>query len=352
MIGSLQKYGGNSARALGRAGFTVLAQSGIAGGVYGTDDELRAAGVHLVTAERVWAAPLVLRYKHTDAQELDRLHPGQGIGALFHAEGNPLLLRALISSGIRAYSYEFVHDGDTFPLASPGGEIAGVQAVLVGARALQHPAGRGVLIAAVTGATPAGVLIIGCGHVGAAAARTAAALGAQVTVLAHTTASADRYRTQTPEGVRVEINTPERLRTWLDRVDLVIGAILVSTHDTPPMITESDLGLMRPGAVIVDATCGYGAGYLPTAGPVQRIDDPPRVVRGILHVKVDTLPAATPLTTTQAYTTAIIPYLVRLANVVLRGAEDPVIASACIAADHHLVHPVCRQHAGVYGIPT
>lgn len=340
------------AQALYRSGFTLIAEANTGRGVYSSDVDLLAAGVRLAAANEVWAAPLVLRYKNPDPRELDRLRPGQGIGALFHAEGNPQLLRALMASGVRAYSYEFVHDSGLFPLAAPGGEIAGVQAVLAGTRALQRPEGRGVLIAAVANADPAGVLIIGSGHVGAAAARTAAALGAEVTVLAHTVASAARYRRQAPAGVRVEVNSPQRLRAWLPQADLVIGAILISTHDTPPMITEADLGLMRPGSVIVDATCGYGEGYLPTAGPVQGIDAPPRLVRGVLHVKVDTLPAATPVTTTQAYTATISAYLVRLANVVLRGADDPVIASACIASDHHLVHPVCRQHAGFYGIPA
>ncbi|MET7338291.1 hypothetical protein [Nonomuraea sp. NPDC005650] len=110
-----------------------------------------------------------------------------------------------------------------------------------------------------------------------------------------------------------------------------MGAVLVSTYDTSPMITEADLGLMRPGAVIVDATCGYGPGYLPTAGPVQRPGDEPRLVGGILHIKVDTWPALVPVTATAAYTSNAAPYLVRLARVVLLGEEDPVVQAAQIS---------------------
>jgi alanine dehydrogenase len=62
---------------------------------------------------------------------------------------------------------------------------------------------------------------------------------------------------------------------------------------------------MQTGAVIVDATCGYGEVYLPTAGPVQRPGDPPREVAGVLHVKLDALPALVPVTATEAYTAAI-----------------------------------------------
>ncbi len=104
--------------------------------------------------------------------------------------------------------------------------------------------------------------------------------------------------------------------------------------------------------MIVDVTCGYGEGYLPTAGLVQAPGDPPRVVGGVLHVKLDTLPALVPRTASQAYTANAAPYLVRLAQVVLRGVDDPVITSACIARDGALVHPVCQQHAAFLGVPA
>lgn len=335
------------------AGFDVVTEPGISAGVFGDDAELAALDVRFAEPDEVWAAPLVLRYKNTRAEDLTRLRPDQTIGALFHAEGDPRLLSALANSGARAYSYEFVTEDDRFPLAAPGGEIAGVQAVLRGAHALQTvPGGRGVLLGAVTGAAAPRVAVIGCGNVGSAAARTAAALGAEVTVLVRSDDSANRYRPTAPIGVRIAVNTPDVRRAVLAEADLVIGAILVSTFDTPPMITAADLCGMKTGAVIVDATCGYGQGYLPTAGPVQRPGDPPFVVAGVLHLKLDALPALVPVTTTEAYTVNAAPYLVRLAHVALRGASDPAVEAACIARDGDLVHPVCRQHAQFYGVPA
>ncbi|MGW5383973.1 NAD(P)-dependent oxidoreductase [Nocardia sp. NPDC003963] len=337
------------ASALTGAGFEVLAEPGIGTGVYLDDDILAAAGVRFTGSETVWSAPLVLRYKSPDPADVLRLRPGQSIAALFHAEGDPQLLAALISSGVTAYSYEFLREADGFPLAVAGGQIAGVQAVLHGALALQsHLGGRGVLVATVDGAEPARVVVIGSGNVGAAAARTAAALGARVTVLAHTEASAAAYRATAPAGVAVTVNTGEERKAVLADADLVIGALLVSTYDTPPMITTDDLAVMPPGAVIVDATCGYGPGYLPTAGPIQRPGAPPHITAGIGHLRLDALPSLVPVTTTAAYTGRIADYLVRLARVALHGDLDPVIDTARIAAEGKLVHPVCRQHAAFY----
>lgn len=341
------------ARVLAEAGFHVLAEPGIGAGVFCDDAELTAQGVKFAAPDQVWAAALVLRYKSGCPDELSRLRPGQSIGALFHAEGDPALLTALAASGGTAYSYEFLEEDGRFPMAAPGGEIAGIQSILYGAQALQTvQGGRGVLLAEVAGAVAPQVVVIGWGTVGAAAARTAAALGARVTVLARSENSAGRYLPDAPAGVRVAVNTPELRSRVLAEADLVVGAILISTFDTPPMITEADLRGMKDGAVIVDATCGYGDGYLPTAGPVQQPSDAPRVTQGVLHVKLDALPALVPVTTTAAYTANAAPYLVRLARVVLFGARDAAIETARIARDGRLVHPVCRQHAAFYGVPA
>ena len=340
------------ADSLREAGFGILAEPGIGAGVFCGDSSLTKHGVQFAEPARVWAAPLVLRYKSANPEDLRRLQPGQSIGALFHAEGDPALLSALADCGATVYSYEFVRECGRFPLAAPGGEIAGVQAILSGAQALQSlHGGRGILLARVTGGQQAQVVVIGCGNVGSAAARTAAALGADVTVLVHSKKSAGEYRKRAPNGVRVEINTLKTRRDLLARVDLVVGAILVSTFDTPPMITEADLCEMKTGAVIVDVTCGYGPGYLPTAGAVQQPGEAPRLRNNVLHVKLDILPSLVPVTATEAYASNAAPYLVRLARTALVGISDPAIESARIACKGQLVHPVCRRHATFYGIP-
>jgi alanine dehydrogenase len=338
------------ARALIAAGFGVIAEPGIGTGVFTSDEEYAAVGAGFADAGRVWSAPLVARYKSPDPDDLKRLSPGQHIAALFHAEGDVALLTALKASGATAWSYEFVTEGGRFPLGRPGGRIAGVQAVLAGAHALQSPHGRGILLGNIAGADPANVVVIGSGNVGASAAHTAAALGARVTVLTRCEQSNAGYLRTAPAGVRAVVNTRETLLESLRHADLVIGAILVSTHDTPPMITETDLGTMRCGAVIVDATCGYGPGYLPTAGPLQHPGGPWHVVTGIVHVKIDVLPALVPLTATAAYTANASPYLERLAKVTLLGGGDQAIEPARIAHAGHLVHPVLIQHARIYGM--
>lgn len=326
------------------AGFSPVAESSLGAGIGLPDAELREAGVALAARETVWDSPLILRYRGGDVTELAGLRPDQALGALLHAEGDPALMAALVHNQTRAYAFEFIEDEGRFPTGAPGGEIAGVQAVLQAAQALQSPRGRGVLLARVAGASPAHVVILGSGHAGAAAARTAAALGARVTVLT-TERSLAAYRQVAPAGVAVWPNTPATLRELLPSADVLIGTLLVSTVDTPAMLGEQDLDLMPDGAAIIDVTCGYGSGYLPTAGPVQAPGDPPRFVRGVAHIKVDCLPAMVPRTASAAYARHMAPYLLRLARHALHGVRDEGIQRALVAAHGRLIHPVCREHA-------
>lgn len=335
------------ARALTDAGYAAVAQRGIGVRIGVSDADLAEAGASIGDADAAWAAPLVLRYRPGPPRDLDRLGPDQTLGAVFHAEGSTDMLNRLQASGITAYSFEFLRENGRFPLMAAGGRIAGIQAVLLGAQALQHPAGRGVLLSKLPGTEAARAVVIGSGNVGAAAAETAADLGAAVTVLARTAESARHYRASAPPDCTVEVNTPERLRSLLKTADMVVGAILESTWDTPVMITRSDVQLMRPGSVIVDATCGYGPGYLPTCGSVQEPGSAPVLVDGVLHVKQDALPMAAPRTASLAYAHAAAPYLVRLAGHVA-GQRDPVIETCRIAAAGSLVHPVLQRHASLY----
>ena len=55
--------------------------------------EYAAAGVRFADADEAWSAPLVLRYKSPDSDDLKHLDRGQHVAALFHAEGDVMLRR-------------------------------------------------------------------------------------------------------------------------------------------------------------------------------------------------------------------------------------------------------------------
>ena len=337
------------AAALTAHGYDVVSEAGIGErfGIHTTD--LAHAGTQFTTRDEVFDCPLLLKYKPFSADEIAARSPGQTLGAVFHAEGRPDLLSPLLQSRVTAYSYEFLSEDHRFPLMSAGGRIAGIQAIFHAAHALQtYRGGRGVLLAAVPGCPPPTVVVIGSGNVGLGAADTAAALGAEVVVLCRTESARAMIEQRPGNRCRVEVNSPDRLAWEMKRADVVVGAILISTYSTPTMITPDMVAGMRPGSVIVDATAGYGPGYLPTAGPVQQPGDAPHEEHGVLHIKIDVLPSLVPATSSRAYTAGAISYLVRLANRVLRDADDPTVDTALIVRDGRIEHPVVADHLPYY----
>lgn len=158
------------------------------------------------------------------------------------------------------------------------------------------------------------VVVIGYGDVGGAAARTAAALGCQVTVLGRNIVRLRTFESTVPPTVTCRINSPEVLTEELRDADLVIGAILISTYDTEPMLTRDHPQVMKPGSMIMDVTCGYGdgMGYMPTFHRQTTHDHPVDLVDGTVHCKIDSLPSKVPRTASQATSATMCPHLVRL----------------------------------------
>ncbi|MCW2951868.1 MAG: alanine dehydrogenase, partial [Conexibacter sp.] len=107
----------------------------------------------------------------------------------------------------------------------------------------------------------------------------------------------------------------------LPDVDLVIGAVLVAGARAPHVITRKQLGLMKPGAVLVDVAIDQG-GCFETSHPTTHTD-PTYVVDGITHYCVANMPGAVPVTSTYALTNATMPYVVQLAN----SGVQPAIAA-------------------------
>lgn len=329
------------------AGFEVFVERGAGEQAGASDEEYRASGARLVSTREAWeASPYVLKYKAPKPEEFEHFRDGLVLGASFHAEGDAALTQELCRKKVTAYSFEFFRTPDgIFPLSVPSSEVSGKLAVLYGAYYLQkHLGGRGVLLTDVVGVERPRVLVIGHGNAGGAAARLANALGAEVVVLGANRERLRRFQATVPSTVRCHLNSPEVLAREVPESDLVIGAILVSTYDTKPMINEDLVRLMRPGSMIVDVTCGYGSGYLSTFDRETTHLEPVYERFGVLHCKIDALPSSVPVTVAQAVAPVRAPYLIALGRAIFEGIEDPVSEAGKITEKGRVVHPEVRRH--------
>lgn len=332
-------------------GFEVLVETGAGEGVGIKDEEYINNGATIVSTNKAWeCSNFVLKYKPPCGAELNRLHKDMHIGAIFHAEGDPQLIQCLIKSGVTAYSYEFFESADgSFPLAIPGGEVAGKLAVIYGAYHLQrHLGGSGVLLSDVVGAERPKVIIIGYGNVGGAAARVALALGSDVLVLGRNSEGLRRFRGSIGSSLKTDICCRKTLIEELPKADLVIGAILISTYSTQPIIDDDLVRCMKPGSMLIDVTCGYGSGYLPSFDKFTDFDTPVYERYGVLHCKIDKLPAAVPVTTTQAYSSMATPYLIALGKSIFSGELNSATRFGKIVEAGQIKHPVIAEHMEIY----
>lgn len=292
----------------------VETTAGVGSG-FDDNDYMEAGAKILMTADEVWAiAEMIMKVKEPIAVEYPRCRPNQLIFTYFHFASSEELTRAMIKSGSVCLAYETVETPDRqLPLLIPMSEVAGRMAVHEGAKFLEKPVkGRGVLLGGVPGVEPGKVLVIGGGIVGTQAAKMAAGLGAQVTIL---DVSLNRLRYLSdimPANVITMYSNEYNIRRLVKTHDLIIGAVLIPGAKAPKLITRDMLKLMRPGTVIVDVAVDQG-GCIETTKPTTH-DNPIFIIEDVVHYCVANMPGAVPFTSTVALTNATLPYALQLAN--------------------------------------
>jgi alanine dehydrogenase len=321
----------NGAAELVGAGHEVLVQAGAGVGSGFADEAYTAAGAKLADgAEQVWGdSELVVKVKEPIASEYPLLSEDTALFTYLHLAAEPALTEALVAAKTTGIAYETVTETDgSLPLLAPMSEVAGRLAGQAGAYFLQHPlGGRGVLIGGVPGVAPARVVVIGGGVVGFNAARVAAGMGAEVTILERNPKRLRELEDRFDGRIRVVMSDPLALEEEVSNADVVIGAVLIPGAAAPKLITRELLGKMRERAVIVDVAIDQG-GCAETSRPTTH-GDPTYVVDGILHYCVANMPGAVPSTSTRALTNSTMPYVRALADQGVEAAleRDPRLAA-------------------------
>jgi alanine dehydrogenase len=337
---------------LTRAGHRVLVERG-AGLGSGIPDEMYAEnGAEIIdsAADVYGQADLVVKVKEPLPPEWPMLRPGQILFTYFHFAANEELTRSVLATGVTAVAYETLRGskGD-LPLLTPMSEVAGRMSIQEGAKYLERPQeGRGILLSGVPGVPPANIVILGGGVVGKNAARIAAGFQADVSIL---DISVDRLRYLDdimPANVNTLYSDRHNIREQLMRADLVIGAVLIEGARAPRLVSEADLKLMKPGAVIIDVAIDQG-GCVETARPTTH-SKPTYIVNGIVHYCVTNMPGAVGRTSTYALCNVTFPYVLRIANQGLQAAsaQDGGLAHAVNMLDGRLTN---RAVANTFGIP-
>jgi len=304
------------AQELVKRGHAVYVQSTAGEGSGFQDEEYIDAGaVMLPTIEEVYGiAEMIIKVKEPIASEYELIKKDQLVFTYFHFASSEPLTHAMIGSGSICLAYETVEKSDrSLPLLIPMSEVAGRMSIQEGAKYLEKPmGGRGILLGGVPGVRPAKVMILGCGVVGTNAAKMAAGMGADVTMMDISLPRLRYLDDVMPANVNTFMSNEYNIRELVPTHDLIVGAVLIPGAKAPHLITRDMLSDMRPGTVLVDVAVDQG-GCIETCKPTTH-EDPTYFVDDILHYCVANMPGAVPYTSTLALTNATLPYAIQLAN--------------------------------------
>ncbi|MDO8705218.1 MAG: alanine dehydrogenase [Sulfuricaulis sp.] len=313
----------------------IQSSAGVASGY--PDEDYRRVGAQLVpdAAALYGSAEMVLKVKEPIAAEYELLRQDHILFSYLHLAATPKLAQLLKEKRLTAVAFETVEANGRLPLLVPMSDIAGRLAVHIGTTLLHgYGGGRGIMLGGMPSTERGHVVILGAGAAGGNAAVMAAALGAQVTVFAPRREELERMHALGPNVTALPSYAP-LIAEAVYNADLLIGAVLIPGAKAPKLVSAAMVRKMKPGSVIIDISVDQG-GCIETIRPTD-YEHPTYTVDGVIHFGVTNMPGAVPRTASQALSTVLTPYVLRLAAEA--GLNDPALAKGINVAGGKFVHP-------------
>ena len=334
-----------------RRGHSVTVETNAGQGAGFVDSDYENEGADIVgSAKEVFdKADMIVKVKEPQAIERKMLKSGQLLFTYLHLAPDPEQTHDLIDSGCTAIAYETVTDlNGGLPLLAPMSEVAGRLAPQMGAWTLQKAnGGRGVLLGGVPGVAPAKVLVLGGGVVGTNAARVAAGMGADVTVLDKSLSRLryidDVFGHLFNNGYASQKATAE----LASQADLIIGAVLVAGAEAPKLISKEQLSTLQPGTALVDVAIDQGGCFETSRATTHA--DPIYEIDGIMHYCVANMPGAVARTSTLALGNATLPFIISLADKgwIKACSDNPHLFNGLNVHDGKLTYSAVGEALGI-----
>ena len=297
----------------------VEKDAGLGSGITNSQYEKAGATILDTKTEVYSTAELIVKVKEPHTDEYDLMKENQILYTYLHLAAEPKLTRVLCERKVKAVAYETIQLPDgSLPLLTPMSEVAGRMATQIGAYYLQKDhGGKGILMGGVTGVKPGKVTIIGGGVVGTNAAKMAVGLGADVTVLDVSTARLEYLDDIFSGRITTLFSNTQNIEQSVAESDLLIGAVLITGHKAPTLVSKSMISSMAKGSVVVDVAVDQG-GCIETCKPTSHTN-PVYEVDGVIHYCVPNMPGVVSRTSTYALTNVTLRYGLLLAGL---GVED------------------------------
>ena len=332
-----------------KAGHKIIFEIGAGTGAGFPDSSY--VGVEIVSnAQKVWeCADLIVKVKEPQKEEFELFRENQIIFTYLHLAAVPDLTLELVKTNVTGIAYETIQNNNgSLPLLEPMSEIAGRLSPQIAARVLQSDFnGPGKLLGGVPGTEPCRFVVVGGGTVGLNAALIATALGARVTIFDINLEKLRAIEYRHRGSIKTMLSTEPKLTEYLERTDVVIGAVLIPGASAPKVITENMVNNMSPSSLILDVAIDQG-------GSVENIrqttqSNPTYIKNNVIHCAIPNIPGSVANTASTALSNATYNYILYLAN---NGVENIVTKNQSFARgintlNGHVTHDALAASLGL-----
>jgi len=355
-------------------GLNLIVESGAGVGACIADAAFAAAGASIVSDPdaALGDADIVLKVQRPllegegGVDELKYLRPGSVLIGLLQPAQNPSDVVAYARAGISAFAMELlprITRAQAMDVLSSQANLAGYKAVIDAAAEF----GRAfpMMMTAAGTIKAARVLVMGAGVAGLQAIATARRLGAivaatdvraaakeQVESLGATFITVDEPAAgsaETAEGYAREMGDDyqrrqrEKITEALRRTDIVICTALIPGRKAPVLLTETMVGELVPGSVVVDLAVEAG-------GNVEgsRPNEVAATLNGVKILAYLNVPSRIAVDASQLYARNLLSFLGLLIDKDHRlkiDATDEIISATLLTENGAVVHPALRPAA-------
>lgn len=308
------------------------------------DEAYTAVGASIAPSqEKLYAqAEFIIKVRAPRPFEYELIKPSHTLLCYFHYLSNLEMSRSLVGRGCTCYAFEFVSSNDNInPLLDIERILSARIGVEKGMQYLHRNVdGKGMLFGDVPGADPARVAIIGENAAAIHAARYAARYGAAVQLYFISEPELAKRQHLLPESVSTQPYDEEGLAAAATGFDVMIAATQTNAGVKRATIAADVVLQLAPGSVVVDLDIGAGGSFATS----QRTDHQNPVFQtdnGVIHYCVPNLPGIIPVSASQALSHALLPYIIRFADMgfldTLRA--DPHAATGLIIFEGRVTRP-------------
>lgn len=233
------------------AGIKVCMETGAGVDVSFPDEQYAEYGVKIVTRDEALLSPLVLSYSPLRAKDIKKMKKGAGLlcmmgSALFEQS----VIKALLSQHIVTGCLDnMVSHNDVEVFANIIDEIDGRGAIMYAQESLSYlGGGKGVLLASVAGLNPCEVLLIGVGPEMVAAAKSAVAQGAKVTLMDNDISALQEVKRECGHLVDAIAIHPRVLYNKVKSADVIITGLTTRNFEFPKNLSAA----MKENVYVLD----------------------------------------------------------------------------------------------------